>query len=184
MSPQLRTVVAREPHQRKSRMVEICKSGSGEGLGGVIPRGYSKDLLRVGRRGPHFLGPSAGATLQGCSRRFIPRIRRSTALRIGRPCRARRAKCRTGAARASRRHGYWHSGSARRSGWPRRGPWGGAGGSRGEGVRGQAVSSVMPHNVTQRLSKRCVDSCEKFFGPLGCTVGQVYHLLPTVETTQ
>ena len=28
---------------------------------------------------------SAGATLQGCSRRFIPRIRRSTALRIGRP---------------------------------------------------------------------------------------------------
>ena len=28
---------------------------------------------------------SAGATLQGCSRRFIPRIRRSTALRTGRP---------------------------------------------------------------------------------------------------
>ena len=28
---------------------------------------------------------SAGATLQGCSRRFIPRIRRSTAWRIGRP---------------------------------------------------------------------------------------------------
>ena len=28
--------------------------------------------LRVGRRGPHFSGPSAGATLRGCSRRFIP----------------------------------------------------------------------------------------------------------------
>ena len=26
-------------------MVEISKSGSGEGLGGVIPRGYSKILL-------------------------------------------------------------------------------------------------------------------------------------------
>ena len=41
--------------------------------------------LRVGRRGPHFSRPSAGATLQGCSRRSIPRIRRSTALRTGRP---------------------------------------------------------------------------------------------------
>ena len=29
--------------------------------------------LQVGRRGPHFSGPSAGATLQGCSRRFIRR---------------------------------------------------------------------------------------------------------------
>ena len=43
-----------------------------------------KDLLRVGRFWPALL-VSAGATLQGCSRRFIPRIRRSTALRIGRP---------------------------------------------------------------------------------------------------
>ena len=33
---------------------------------------------------PAFL-VSAGATLQGCSRRFIPRIRRNTAWRIGRP---------------------------------------------------------------------------------------------------
>ena len=41
--------------------------------------------LRVGQRGPHFSGPSAGATLRGCSRRFIPRIRRSIALRTGRP---------------------------------------------------------------------------------------------------
>ena len=30
-----------ESHQRKSRMVEISLSGSGEGLGGVILRGYS-----------------------------------------------------------------------------------------------------------------------------------------------
>ena len=36
--------------------------------------------LRVGRRGPHFSGPSAGATLQGCSRRSIPRIRRRALL--------------------------------------------------------------------------------------------------------
>ena len=40
---------------------------------------------RVGRRGPHFSGPSAGATLQGCSRRSIPGTRQSTALRTGRP---------------------------------------------------------------------------------------------------
>ena len=33
--------------------------------------------------GPHFSGPSAGATLQGCRRRFIPRIKRSIALRTG-----------------------------------------------------------------------------------------------------
>ena len=44
-----------------------------------------EDPARVGRRGPHFSGPSAGATLQGCSRRSIPRIRRSTALRTGQP---------------------------------------------------------------------------------------------------
>ena len=37
------------------------------------------------RRTPRFSGPSAGATLQGCSRRFIPRIRRSTAWRTGQP---------------------------------------------------------------------------------------------------
>ena len=41
--------------------------------------------LRVGRRGPHFSGPSAGATLRGCSRRFIPGIRRSIGWRTGRP---------------------------------------------------------------------------------------------------
>ena len=37
-----------ESHQRKSRMVEISLSGSGEGLGGVILRGYS-----TGRWRPH-----------------------------------------------------------------------------------------------------------------------------------
>ena len=44
-----------------------------------------EDPLRVGRLGPRFSGSSAGATLRGCSRRFIPRIRRSTAWRTGRP---------------------------------------------------------------------------------------------------
>ena len=34
-------VPSHEPHQRRSRMVEISKSGSGEGPGGVIPGGYS-----------------------------------------------------------------------------------------------------------------------------------------------
>ena len=48
-------------------------------------RGVVEDARRVGRFGPHFSGPSAEATLQGCSRRFIPRIRQSTALRTGRP---------------------------------------------------------------------------------------------------
>ena len=41
--------------------------------------------LPVGRRGSHFSGPSAGATLQGCSRRSIPGTRRITALRTGQP---------------------------------------------------------------------------------------------------
>ena len=43
-----------------------------------------EDPLRVARLGPHFSGPSEGATLRGCSRRFIPRTRRSIALRTGR----------------------------------------------------------------------------------------------------
>ena len=34
-------VRSHEPHQRRSRMVEISKSGSGEGPGGAIPRGDS-----------------------------------------------------------------------------------------------------------------------------------------------
>jgi hypothetical protein len=42
MSPQLRKVAARrEPCRRKSRMVEISLSGSGEGLGRATGRGYS-----------------------------------------------------------------------------------------------------------------------------------------------
>ena len=40
-----------------------------------------EDTLRVGWFGPYISCPFAGATLQGCSRRFIPRIRRSIALR-------------------------------------------------------------------------------------------------------
>ena len=57
---------------------------AGESARGDTRRCCMKDLLRVGRFGPPFSSP-AGATLQGCSRRFIPRIRRSTAWRIGRP---------------------------------------------------------------------------------------------------
>ena len=45
-------------------MVEISKSGSGEGLGGVIPRGYSKRPAPGGAVWPA-LFVSAGATLQG-----------------------------------------------------------------------------------------------------------------------
>jgi hypothetical protein len=42
MSPQLRKVAARrEPCRRKSGMVEISLSGSGEGLGRATGRGYS-----------------------------------------------------------------------------------------------------------------------------------------------
>ena len=41
-------------------MVEISKSGSGEGLGGVIPRGYSKTRARAGP-GRGFIG-RPGAT--------------------------------------------------------------------------------------------------------------------------
>ena len=53
--------------------------------GSTMFRGVVEDARRVGRFGPHFSGPSAEATLQGCSRRFVPRIRQSTALRTGRP---------------------------------------------------------------------------------------------------
>ena len=60
-----------------------------KGLGGLTPALYAallhENLLRVRWLGPHFSGPSAGATLRGCSRRFIPGTRRSTALRTGRP---------------------------------------------------------------------------------------------------
>ena len=38
-------------------MVEISKSGSGEGLGGVIPRGYSKMRRWLAKRLP----PPAGS---------------------------------------------------------------------------------------------------------------------------
>ena len=44
-----------------------------------------EDPARVGRLTPVFSGHCTGATLQGCSRRSIPRTRRSTALRTGRP---------------------------------------------------------------------------------------------------
>ena len=55
---------------------ERARSGA-ERLNGALLHEYP---LRVGRRGPHFSGPSAGVTLQGCSRRSIPDTRRSTAL--------------------------------------------------------------------------------------------------------
>ena len=44
-----------------------------------------EDSGRVGLLGPVFSDPSTGATLRGCSRRCIPRTRRSTAWRTGRP---------------------------------------------------------------------------------------------------
>ena len=51
----------------------------------VLEASLHEDPLRVGRFGPHFSGPSAGATRPRCRRRFIPRIRQSIAWRTGRP---------------------------------------------------------------------------------------------------
>ena len=58
---------------------------------------------------------------------------------------------------------------------------------RGPVARASEVRPLVVSCLITSLSafqKRCVDSCEKLFGPLGCTIGQVNHLLPTVETTQ
>ena len=43
----------RKPHPRKSRMVEISLSGSGEGPRGAIPRGYSTNDSRMSMRNRH-----------------------------------------------------------------------------------------------------------------------------------
>ena len=63
-------------------MVEISKSGSGEGLGGVIPRGYSKDLLWVVRFGrfcckvwDHARESVRWTSLRGQSEHFVDQLR-------------------------------------------------------------------------------------------------------------
>ena len=45
MPPQLRKVAECESYRRKSRMVEISLSGSGEGLGWATSRGYSTTII-------------------------------------------------------------------------------------------------------------------------------------------
>jgi hypothetical protein len=64
MSPELLKVVERhESHQRRSRMVEISLSGSGEGPGKATTRGYSTTALeRTKRPGT---GRDLGAKLDG-----------------------------------------------------------------------------------------------------------------------
>ena len=69
----------------KSRMVEISKSGSGEGLGGVIPRGLLENptLPVSNRRCPGYFD-SRGSHDLGMKSRVHPNYTTKTASGIGR----------------------------------------------------------------------------------------------------